>query len=85
MATKTIAKCSSCGYPLAAEIEGQIESCPNCGAINEAISQGVTIPTWIFASSIGLGLGIVFGPAILASTDSGAKYLAKKAQEKLSK
>ena len=83
MATETISRCASCGYPLAAKFEGQVETCPMCGTVNEAISQGVNIPTWLFASTLALAAGIFFGPAIIASTDTGAKWLEKKAREKL--
>ena len=85
MAVKTLSKCASCGYPLNAEFEGQTTTCPMCGTINEAISQGVTIPNWLFASSIGLAIGIILGPSILGSTEAGARYLERRAREKLAR
>jgi hypothetical protein len=83
MAVKTISECGSCGYPLAAEHAGQWVSCPMCGTVNEAISQGVTLPTWLFSFTIGLATGIVLGPTLIATTDAGAKWLERKAREKL--
>ena len=47
------------------------------------ISNGVTIPTWLFAGGSGLVLGIMLGPAIMASTGGGSRYLARIAREKI--
>ncbi|MFA5401486.1 MAG: hypothetical protein WC359_13635 [Dehalococcoidia bacterium] len=77
-----IGECVTCGYPLQANYAGQKINCPNCNTINQAIS-GVTIPTWMLASGIGLVAGIVLGPAILASTETGAEWLRKQARSKL--
>lgn len=85
MATKVISECASCGYPITAEYEGQTATCAMCGTVNEAITQGVTIPTWIFATTIGLAIGLIFGPAIIGSTDAGARWLERRAREKLAK
>jgi phage FluMu protein Com len=86
MATKTISRCASCGYPLAADSLGQQVTCPNCGSINEVISQqGVSIPTWLFAGSIGLIAGLVLGPPLIATTEAGAQWMARRAREKLAK
>lgn len=85
MATKTMSKCSACGFPIQAEYEGQTTVCAYCGEKLEAIAQGVTIPTWLFASTVGLAAGILLGPAILGSTEAGARYLERKAREKLAK
>lgn len=85
MAIKTISKCPICGFPINAEYEGQTTVCAYCGTKLEAVSQGVTIPTWLFASGIGLAIGIIFGPVILGSTESGARYLERRAREKLSR
>ncbi len=83
MAAKTISKCAACGYPITAEYEGQKASCPMCGTVNEAIS-GVTIPTWMFSGAIFLVIGIIAGPAIIGSTDEGARKLERMARAKLS-
>jgi len=85
MAVKTIAKCVTCGYPIAVEYAGQQISCPYCGTINQVVSQGVTIPTWVFAGSIGLLAGVLLGPAIIGSTEGGARWLERQAREKLAK
>ena len=90
MATKMIGSCV-CGYPLAASHTGERVFCPNCRTMNEAttqargvrISQGVSIPTWLFAGGIGFLLGVVAGPAILASTEGGAKYLERQVRERI--
>ena len=79
MATKTIAKCAECGYPLAAEYPGQTVSCPMCSTVNEAIT-GVEIPTPIFAGGLGFLLGLIVGPAILAGSEWGREWLVKKAR-----
>lgn len=83
MAAETISKCASCGYPITAEYEGQKATCPMCSTVNEAISQGVTIPTWLFTATLALGAGIILGPAIIGSTESGARWLERKARAKL--
>lgn len=52
------------------------------------IAQGegeVTIPNWLLAGGIGLLAGIILGPTILASTETGAQRLKKMAEEKLRK
>jgi hypothetical protein len=53
-----------------------------CDTLNE-ISQSVSIPTWLFAGSIGLLIGIIAGPAIIGSTEGGAKWLERRARERL--
>jgi len=80
---KSIVGCASCGYPIAWDPLSEIATCPRCGIMNEIISQGVTLPTWLVAGALGLIVGVIAGPALLASTDEGAKWLAKKAREKL--
>ena len=81
MATKTISKCAECGYPLAAEFEGQQVTCPMCGASNEAVAQnGVTIPTPLFVGLLSFGLGMLLGPALIATTDEGRSWLEKQAR-----
>lgn len=81
MATKTISKCDVCGYPLAAEFEGQTATCPMCSAINEAISQGITIPTPLFIGIVAFLGGVLLGPALIASTSGGRDWLEKQARE----
>jgi hypothetical protein len=48
-----------------------------------AQGEGVTIPSWLFAGVIALGLGVVLGPTILASTKTGAQRLSQLAEQKL--
>lgn len=82
---KTINKvsCAVCRYPLRdVADEGEVIKCPYCGTINEAIGQ-VSIPTPLFTFMIGVGLGVLLGPALIASTQSGAEWLAKKARERI--
>lgn len=82
MATKVMGACYSCGYPIAAEFKGEQVSCPMCGSINESIT-GVTIPGWLLVGLGAFAAGIVLGPAVLASTEAGSKYLEKQARERL--
>ena len=81
MATKVEGSCYSCGYPITAYGGEQI-SCPMCNTINQAITQ-VTIPSWLLTLGIGLAVGILAGPAILASTEAGSKWLARQAKERI--
>jgi len=71
--------CPICKYPIAVSYAGQEVHCPNCSA--NFISQGVTIPSWLLAGAIGIGIGVIFGPSILASTEAGSQWLAKKSRE----
>jgi len=81
MATKTIGSCGVCGYPLAAEVEGQQVTCPMCSSINEAIAQeGITIPGTLFWSLIAFGVGVILGPALIASTAEGRRWLEEQAR-----
>jgi len=81
MTTKTVSRCDSCGYPLAAEFEGQTVTCPNCQTVNEAVSQGITIPTPLFVGLVSFGLGVLLGPALISSTAAGREWLEKQAKE----
>ncbi len=80
MANKGISGCGSCGYPLAAEYEGQEETCPMCSSINVAVSQGVTVPTPLFVGIITFALGVLIGPALIATTSEGRTWLEKQAR-----
>lgn len=73
-----ISSCPTCGFPITASYEGQSAVCANCG--DNLISQGVTIPTPLFAGGLGLVIGILIGPAILAASGWGRSYLEKKAR-----
>ena len=71
MSIKTIAKCSSCGYPITAEFVGQQVSCPMCSTINEAIT-GITIPTTLFWATLTFIAGVVLSPYLKRQA---AKYI----------
>lgn len=81
------APCRRCKFPILLQKdahEGQQIKCPNCGTINEVvIAKGITIPTPVFVGILCFGAGVVLGPALIASTQSGAEWLAKKARERL--
>lgn len=79
---KTIGSCGSCGYPLASSYEGETITCPNCLITNKAIAQKITMPTWLLTLGIGLSVGILAGPAILASTEAGQRWLERKIRER---
>ena len=74
----SIGKCAECAYPLAASYPGQVETCPMCSTINEAISQGVTIPTSLLVGLIAFGAGMFLGPALIASSTEGQRWLEKQ-------
>ncbi len=46
-------------------------------------ADGVPIPTWLFFLGLGFGFGMVIGPALMASTESGARRLAEMAKRKI--
>lgn len=76
--------CPVCKYPIPApSYLGEEVKCAWCGSINEAISQGVTIPTSVLVGLFSFAAGVVLGPALLASTKSGSEWLAKQATKRL--
>ncbi len=79
METKTISSCAECNYPLAVKRVGERATCPMCGTVNEAISQ-VTIPTPLFVGFVAFGLGVLLGPALIATTTEGRSWLEKQAR-----
>jgi len=81
MAETVVASCPACGYPVAANFEGETAVCANCGEKMEAtISQGVTIPTPVFIGVLAFAAGILIGPALLASTQTGQAWLMRQAK-----
>lgn len=83
MSAKSISSCPACSYPLTVEYEGQTEVCAYCGEGIEVIAQdgdGVTVPTPLFVGFIAFAFGVFLGPAILASTEGGQKWLEKQAR-----
>lgn len=47
--------------------------------------EGVTIPVWLFFLGIGIGIGVITGPSLMALSESGALRLRQMAEEKLRK
>jgi len=84
MATKTISSCPSCGYPLKIEYAGQTAVCAYCGEGIEVIAQnGVTIPTPLFVGLVAFAFGMLLGPAIIATTSGGQKWLEEQARARV--
>lgn len=75
----TLTKCSECGYPIQANFEGETTVCAYCG--ETLIAQGITIPTSLFVGVITFGLGVLLGPALIATTAGGREWLEKQARE----
>ena len=83
MSAKTTSSCPSCDYPLSVEYVGQTAVCAYCGEDIEVIAQdegGVTLPTPLFVGLLAFGFGMLLGPAIIASTEGGQKWLEKQAR-----
>jgi len=77
----TLTKCSECGYPIEAKFEGETVICAYCGEKLEAVvTQGITIPTTLFWGILAFGLGVLVGPALIASTSEGRSWLEKQAR-----
>lgn len=74
----TLTKCSECAYPIQANVEGETTVCAYCGT--HLIAQGVTIPTKLFIGLITFGLGVLLGPALIATTSEGRSWLEKQAR-----
>lgn len=75
---ETLTKCPVCGYPIQASVEGEAAVCAYCG--EQLIAQGVTIPTPLFVGLIAFGLGVLLGPALIATTSEGRGWLEKQAR-----
>ncbi len=77
-----ILSCASCGNKMEAYASDQPG--PQ-GPYNSMvrISQEVGIPAPLFAWVIGLVIGVIAGPAIVASTKSGAQALERLARQRL--
>jgi DNA-directed RNA polymerase subunit RPC12/RpoP len=77
-----IYSCPICGYPIGSSVSaGEEVHCPYCSGT--LIAQEVSIPSWLLAGAVGLGIGVIFGPSILAATESGSQWLAKKSRERI--
>jgi len=90
-----IMDCAKCGYPILVGGSPEV-TCPFCGtrqtiqevnmrgiSENGIAQEGVVLPTWLVAGGIGLIIGVLFGPTLLASSREGALKLARIAEEKL--
>lgn len=75
----TLTKCPICGYPIQASVEGETTVCAYCG--ESLIAQGITIPTPLFVGVVAFGLGVLLGPALIATTAEGRSWLEKQARE----
>lgn len=79
MPTK-IGSCAVCDYPLPSQFKGHEVTCPMCSTINEQIGQGITIPSTWFWGLIAFGAGVFLGPALIASTAGGRRWLEEQAR-----
>ena len=52
-------------------------------ALVPGASDGVTVPTWLFAGMMGLGFGVILGTSIFALSTAGSKRLAELAEKKI--
>lgn len=80
--------CPICGFPTPApSYNGQTRMCAHCGQTLEAsVSQdsgGFTFARVLLAGIIGLGIGIIAGPSILAATEEGRRRLEEMTREAL--
>jgi DNA-directed RNA polymerase subunit RPC12/RpoP len=77
-----IYSCPVCNYPISGSISVEEEvHCPYCSST--LIAQDVTLPGWLIGGTIGLAIGLIFGPSIIASTEAGSQWLARKARAKI--
>jgi len=55
--------------------------------VNTSVTQdtGVTIPTWLFAGVIGVIIGGIFTPSIMAATEAGSRKLAELSRQYIEK
>lgn len=85
--TLNSASCPVCKFPILIREdtqEGQQVKCPNCGEISKAIAaNGVTIPTPVFVGFITFGLGVLLGPALLATTAGGQRWMERQIKERI--
>jgi|GEM_PF-1137335 len=77
-------KCPVCSWPVPdpGSVGAQVK-CVYCGQVSESINQEVIVPSWLFWLGIGLTVGTLLGPSILATTEAGSQYLARKARERM--
>ena len=53
------------------------------GIKSPQIAQGVTLPIWLVAGIGGLLMGVILGPAVISSTETGSKTLAAYAAKRI--
>jgi DNA-directed RNA polymerase subunit RPC12/RpoP len=77
--------CPTCGFPIMEVSPGERIQCSNCqtGLIMTDIGQEVSIPAPVIVGLLGFVLGVIVGPALLAATDEGSRFLARQARAKL--
>lgn len=57
---------------------------PKRGAgLDGTAADGVSVPSWLFFLGMGFGFGMVLGPALMASTEAGARRLAEMAKRRI--
>ena len=78
MATKTLSKCPTCGYPIKTTYDGEETQCAYCGEY--LITQGITVPTPLFWSLVAFGIGVLVGPALISTTAGGRRWLEDQAK-----
>ena len=78
MSVGTINSCPVCGYPISEpSSEGQNAVCAYCSTPLQAeITQGVTIPTGLFAGTLGFIIGVLVGPALKAGVAKAERRIA---------
>lgn len=93
-------ECPICGFPVhSSRIIIKCPFCGQQSKVSEVVMKSVAMrgkgtrvqgqiqgASFSFSSLlIGLGIGVLFGPVILASTREGARILGKMAEEKMKK
>jgi len=56
---------------------------PASALLQTASPDGVPVPSWLFCLGLGFGFGMVLGPAVMASTETGARRLAEMAKRRI--
>jgi hypothetical protein len=75
--------CPACRYPVPEPTHvGEQVKCPYCHTVSEAIlQQGITIPTPVFVGLITFAATLLFGPALLATTSAGQRWMEKQIRD----
>ncbi len=77
--------CPACGFPVMEMPPGERVSCSNCNTslIMNDIGQDVSIPAPLVVGLLAFVFGVIVGPALLAATDEGSKWLARQTRGRL--